>query len=107
MASDTLRGKFRQAAEMPSPPQAHASAVRQKNMLPAKSLPARVVLAADTYISNLESLSGHELVSPFVGPSNSTGLRQSITEFGARVGLEVASNLGNFEAKKLLETHVG
>jgi hypothetical protein len=68
MALDAVRGKFHQAAEMPSPPLAHHSAVRQENTLPAKSLLARVVLAADTYVFNSESLSGHELVFPIRWP---------------------------------------
>ncbi|PYU63212.1 MAG: hypothetical protein DMG56_10280, partial [Acidobacteria bacterium] len=71
--------------------------VGQKNVLP---LPSSGCAAAETYISTLESLSGHEPFPPFVGPSNSTGQRHIITDRIPGARLQIASDLPDFEAEE-------
>jgi len=95
-----LRRKFLQTAEIPSPALPHNPTVGQENVLPVKPFPARVVLAADTYISTLESLSGHEPFPPFVGTSNSTGQRHIITDRILGTRLQIVSDLLDFEAEE-------
>jgi hypothetical protein len=62
------------------------------------------VLAADTYISTLESLSGHEPIPPFVGPSNSTGQRHIITDRIPGARLQIVSDLLDFEAEEFADS---
>src|SRR5437016_3958361 len=95
-----LRRKFCQTGETSSPALPHNPTVGKENVLPVKPFPARVVLAADTYISTLESLSGHEPFPPFVGPSNSSGQRHIITDRIPGARLQIVSDLLDFEAEE-------